>query len=314
MHHNGHDLQLAELLALRSSARKLSFYHRNKANATQSGNYRSHFRGRGMDFDEVRLYQPGDDIRHLDWRVTARRQVPHTKIFREERERPIYLLVDFRSTMYFGTRVAFKSVVAAKIAALLSWVAVETGDKVGAILVTPKKPIILRPETRHRGALMLLQELTKMSTQKPQCYEPNTLALLESFDLLHHIVRPNGMVFVISDFYGIHASDLNTLQTIAKKQQLMSLMVYDSLEENLPTQGLLAFANQENRLNLQCSLSMNQRYHQQFQEKIKSFGLWHHNNAAQWACVRTDDNLEAVVGRILSKNFRSAVSKSERIV
>lgn len=314
MHHNGHDLQLSELLALRSSARKLSFYHRNKANATQSGNYRSHFRGRGMDFDEVRLYQPGDDIRHLDWRVTARRQVPHTKIFREERERPIYLLVDFRSTMYFGTRVAFKSVIAAKIAALLSWVAVETGDKVGAILVTPQKPIILRPEARHRGALVLLQALTTRSAQRPDYYESNTLALLESFELLHQIVRPNGMVFVISDFYGINASDLNTLQSIAKKQQLISLMIYDSLEENLPTQGLLAFANQDSRLSLQCSLPMNQQYHHQFQERIKSFSRWHHNNAAQWACVRTDDNLDTVVGRILSKNFRSTVSKSQRTV
>lgn len=238
MNNNGHDLQLSELIALRPSARRLSFHHRNKANATLGGAYYSHFRGRGMDFDEVRLYQAGDDLRHLDWRVTARRQVPHTKIFREERERPIYLLVDFRASMYFGTRVAFKSVIAAKIASLLSWAAIESGDRVGAVLVTAAGPIILRPQARQKGALLILKQLAELTTHEPSDYESSALPLLESFGVLQQVVRPNGLVFIVSDFQGINASDLTVLQSVAVKQQLVSMMVYDPLEENLPTGAL----------------------------------------------------------------------------
>jgi uncharacterized protein (DUF58 family) len=311
---NGHDLPLSELIALRSSVRGLSFDHRQKANATLGGAYYSQFRGRGMDFDEVRLYQPGDDLRHLDWRVTARRQLPHTKVFREERERPIYLLVDLRSTMYFGTRVAFKSVVAAKIAALLSWAAVESGDRVGAVLVGSEGPVILRAQARQKGALVILQQLAEFSMKQPTHYESDTLPLLESFRTLQKVVRPNGLVFIISDFQGIHVSDLSILQSVVDKQQLMSIMVYDALEEKLPTEGVYTFANHDDRINIRSSATLTQRYSEQFQNKLSTFRQWHHQHGAQWNIIRTDHDIVKTLRRMLHSNKFSHTEHSERAV
>ena len=117
------------------------------------GGYVSPYRGRGMEFEEVRAYQPGDDIRNMDWRVTARTGRPHTKLFREERERPVLFLVDLGPSMAFGTRVAFKSVVAARAAALLAWAARDNGDRIGGIVFAGKRHRELRPAARERGML-----------------------------------------------------------------------------------------------------------------------------------------------------------------
>ena len=120
---------LQSLIALRGEARRLDIAPRGKVLATRSGGHLSRFRGRGVEFDESRVYQPGDDPRNMDWRVTARAAQPHVKLFREERERPVWLLVDMGPRMRFGTRIAFKSVIAAHAAALLAWAAVDQGDR-----------------------------------------------------------------------------------------------------------------------------------------------------------------------------------------
>jgi uncharacterized protein (DUF58 family) len=117
-HSSGVKVSLQDLLALRGEAGRLDLAPRGKILATRSGGHLSRFRGRGMEFDESRVYQAGDDARNMDWRVTARAGTPHIKLFREERERPLWLLVDQGPSMRFGTRVAFKSVVAAQAAAL----------------------------------------------------------------------------------------------------------------------------------------------------------------------------------------------------
>ncbi len=287
----GHTIELSELVALRAYARGLAFRHRVKASATLGGPYHSRFRGRGMDFNEVRLYQPGDDCRNMDWRVTARRDVPHTKVYTEERELPIYLVVDFRSTMYFGTRVAFKSVVAAKIAALLSWIAIESGDRVGALFMTADGPVILPPQARQNGALLILKHLAELSCQQPKDYESSPQPLLDAVTRLQHMARPNGLVFMISDFQGITPSDLPMLLAIAHKQQLTSIFVYDALEEALPMSGQYTFAHNEKRLSMTTSPELANQYHKQFDSKVTDWRNWHHQHNAQWITLRTDENV-----------------------
>ena len=127
-------LTIDELLALRREAMALDLSSNYRVSSTLAGGYRSKFRGRGMDFDEVRLYQPGDDIRNIDWRVTARTGKPHTKLFREERERPVFLLLDQSKHLFFGSRVAFKSVIAARAASLLIWASITAGSRIGGVL------------------------------------------------------------------------------------------------------------------------------------------------------------------------------------
>lgn len=287
----GHDIQLNELVALRASAGGVTFHHRRKVNATLGGAYKSHYRGRGMDFDEVRLYQPGDDLRSVDWRVTARRNTPHTKVYREERERPVYIVVDFRSSMYFGTRVAFKSVIAAKIAAILSWIAVESGDRIGALLITPTGSIILRPQARQKAALVILKKLADLTQQQPHHYHVGQEVVADSFKMLTQVLRPNGLVFLISDFQGIDASTLSGLQYNPQKQQLVSVMVYDALEETLPHRGDYTFADDENRLSIVTSDAVCDSYRAAFSKRQVELRAWHYQHSAKWITLRTDENI-----------------------
>ena len=125
---NGVNVTLEQLIRLRAAARGLELGSRHLAISSQAGGYRSAYRGRGLEFDEVRAYQTTDDARTIDWRVTARRGRPHTKIFREERERPVLVLVDLHPGMYFGSRLRFKSVLASQAAALIAWAAEQSAD------------------------------------------------------------------------------------------------------------------------------------------------------------------------------------------
>ena len=134
-------------------AARLDIGPRGKVLATRNGGHLSRFRGRGMEFDESRIYQPGDDPRNMDWRVTARSGRPHVKLFREKRERPVWLLVDIGPRMRFGTRVAFKSVIAARAAALLAWAAADRGDRVGGMVFDESRSFERRPATRAHGLL-----------------------------------------------------------------------------------------------------------------------------------------------------------------
>ena len=131
----------------------------NHALALQGGNYASPFKGRGMEYDESRLYQPGDDIRNLDWRVTARSGRPYTKLFREERERPVYLWVDYRATMFFATRGSYKAVRAAEMASILAWSANNQGDRVGGIVFSDEVHNELKPRRGKAAVLQLINSL-----------------------------------------------------------------------------------------------------------------------------------------------------------
>ena len=129
---------LQEMIRLRYGARDLTSFPKIQARQILSGGHRSRFRGRGMDFDQVRIYQPGDDIRSIDWRVTARTQVPHTKVFTEERERPILVITDLRGSMFFGSH-QLKSIIACEISAALAWAGLNANDRAGGIIFGQQK-------------------------------------------------------------------------------------------------------------------------------------------------------------------------------
>src|SRR5690554_1851036 len=150
---------VADLLRLRFAARDLKLSARRPARSLLTGGERTRMRGRGIDFEEVRLYQPGDDIRSIDWRVTARTQVPHTKVFREERERPVFMVADQRSPMFFGTRHCFKSVLGAYISAVLAWAALYNSDRVGGLVFGDQAQRDIRPRRSKHAVLELLHQL-----------------------------------------------------------------------------------------------------------------------------------------------------------
>src|SRR4051812_1422822 len=158
-------VNLANLLRLRFAAQDLKLFVKRAVKSQLNGAERTRFRGRGMDFEEVRLYQAGDDVRSIDWRVTARTQVPHTKLYREERERPVFVLVDQRAPMFFGSQRCFKSVLAAHIAANLAWAALNNSDRIGGLIFGDKAQRDIRPRRSKHAVLELLHQLREFNQQ-----------------------------------------------------------------------------------------------------------------------------------------------------
>ncbi len=247
-------VSLQELLALRGEARRLDLAPRGKVLATRSGGHLSPFRGRGMEFDEARIYQPGDDPRNMDWRVTARAGRPHVKLFREERERPLWLLVDQGPAMRFGTRVAFKSVVAAQAAALLAWAAVDRGDRVGGLIFDEQGRFEQKPAARTHGLLPLLQALAMgpgpvrpVGSGTPAMSagigpggagRPRGLRdLSAAAELLVPLALPGSLIVVLSDFAGLTAARAGWLARLGRASEVVLIPIRDPLEELAPPPG-----------------------------------------------------------------------------
>lgn len=220
-------VELTELVGLRRNAPRLAAGAAPPRTAL-GGPRPAPFKGRGMEYDETRPYHPGDDVRHLDWKVTARTGRAHTKLFREERERPVFLWVDYRAPMFFATRGAFKSVLAARTAALLAWGALRQGDRVGGQVVDGPVPRTLRPCRTRQGVLELLQQLV----QTPQTLLAAPAA--PALGRLQAVVRPGSRVILLSDFRRLGEGAEGHLVRLARHSEVVLFFIYDPLEAQLP--------------------------------------------------------------------------------
>ncbi|MGZ5051256.1 MAG: DUF58 domain-containing protein [Methylobacter sp.] len=236
-------VSLKTLIDLAKPAAGLNLKH-SAIGSGQSGGYVSRFKGRGMEFEEARIYQPGDDIRSIDWRVTARTGKPHTKIFREERERPVFISVDNRLAMQFATRGVFKSVLAAKIAALVAWAAQHHGDRIGGQLFTDSVCQELKPQNGKHAVLRFLNAISNGETfdrfQAKTDQGTITLELVLA-RLLHH-ARPGSLVYIVSDFRGINDQAESYLAKLSRHCEVVLIFVYDPLERQLPEKGRYRFS------------------------------------------------------------------------
>lgn len=240
---------LNELIALRARGQAgLVMAARHPAIAASApGAHFSQRKSRGMEFADARPYQIGDDARAIDWRQTARRGRPYTKLFQEEHERPVQLLVDLGPSMRFGTRIAFKSVVAARAAALLAWRAVAAGDRVGGLIWNGAELRARRPQGRHHGVLTLLASLATMSAAPPAA---QALTLATPLRTLTRSLRPGSLVVIISDFATLDSQAQGQIVALAKTTELMLLHVYDSFEEQAPPPGRYRIIDGQRSLSL----------------------------------------------------------------
>ncbi|MCK5354290.1 MAG: DUF58 domain-containing protein [Methyloprofundus sp.] len=253
-------VNLNMLIKLAKPAASLKLFQ-SRIKAPQSGGYVSRTKGRGMEFDEVRLYQPGDDIRSIDWRVTARTGKTHTKLFREERERPIFISVDYRASMQFATRGVFKAVQAAKLAAILAWLAQRHGDRIGGQIFTDTSCRELKPQNGKQAVLHFLNALIKTETQQA------AIDLEQVMGRLSHHVKPGGLVYIISDFRGMNPAIENYLAKLARHCDVIMILVYDPLESHLPAKGRYRFT--DNTTDVVVDTGDKQRmlnYQQKFQQ------------------------------------------------
>lgn len=236
---------LNELIRLRAQALP-ERWQRTAAGSTAPGSHFSYSKSRGMEFVEVRPYQSGDDVRMLDWRQTARRGRPYTKLFQEEHERPVQLLVDLGASMRFGSRVAFKSVLAARAAALLAWRAVAAGDRVGAMVCNGSDMRAIRPQGRHSGVLSVLGCIAAQSA----AYAAHACVLAMPLHMLARTVRPGSQVVVLSDFSTLDAEAEHQILALASASELTLVHIYDGLEAQAPPPGCYRITDGKQSLTL----------------------------------------------------------------
>jgi len=220
---------LEELVALRGAAQGLNLRAGRPALARLYGGHRSAQRGRGLEFEEVRLYAAGDDARSIDWRVTARRSKPHTKLFREERERPVWLLADLHPGMYFGSRRQLKSALLLRAAALLGWAASLGGDRLGAVIADGRgPPRILPPRARNAGVLPVLEALVECQPRAPGAATASSLH--DALCALRPLLQPGSLVLLLSDFAGLDAGSEAVLGGLSVHNECRLLWIGDPLE------------------------------------------------------------------------------------
>ena len=240
--------RFVDLVALRRLARQLNLNKRVRGHR-MLGARRARMSGRGMEFEEVRAYQPGDDARAIDWRVTARLSEPHTKLFHEERERPAIIMLDLRAGMCFGSRRCFKSVLATEAGALLAWASLASGDQVGGLVVGRELGEV-RPRRHRREALRLLRLANAQNNALDMDERGAWPGLADAARGLRRIAATGSTVYAISDFRDIDDEASEQLSLLCRHAKLIALHVSDPLERELPTGGDYAFSDGRERLNL----------------------------------------------------------------
>lgn len=227
-------VDVADLLRLRFS-NMASKLRRHQANANQNGTRLSKLRGRGVDFAEVRSYQPGDDIRTIDWRVTARKNAPHTKVFREEKERPTLVIIDQTHTMFFGSQVRLKSVAAAQVGAIAAWNALAQNDRVGGFVMNLGRGVLHPPKHSATAVARLMNSIAADNAAlNRSCYRPSVDQLAAQLKSVRRNVRSNCRIYVISDFLPSADFWQDSLRSLAQHNDVTALRIFDPLERELP--------------------------------------------------------------------------------
>lgn len=245
---SGWQLSFAELVMYQKYTHLLSNKPGSKVKHHMSGQYLAKTKGRGMEFDEARHYQPGDDVRTIDWRVTARTGKTHTKVFREEKDRPIFVFCDLLPNMRFGSQLLFKSVQASHLSALVAWKAMQNGDKIGGLILSENGLLENKPKSRQQAVLKWLDGLQKthnalpVNHQQPMSDEALADKFSEACAHLRRVAHPGSLVYLISDFQHINDTALQHIFQLQKHCEVVACWINDPIEHSLPKVAAQAFS------------------------------------------------------------------------
>ncbi len=290
-----------ELIGLLPSLGALPSLPSRRVQAPLRGSHASRFRGSGMEFAEVRAYQQGDDVRAIDWRVTARTGRPHSKLFEEEREQPVWLVVDLGPSMRFGTRGCFKSVCAARAAALVAWAAHLEGERVGAIVLGPGAARVDPPARTRRHVLGLVDAFAAASARP--CEEQGE-SLAAALDGLRPRIHTGSRVFVLSDFYALDEAGSpgdrealpTLLRTLARRAALGLVWIHDPLEAEPPPPGRYRVTDGSSAQTLPAaSRRWREAYRQRFERRRAELGALCETGAIELVPLRTDAHVAGVL-------------------
>ena len=269
----GPQVRSEALIACRFGAKLIDITGHTRSFANLAGLRRTRQRGRGVEFDEVRAYSAGDDIRTIDWRVTARSGTAHTKLFHEDREQPVIVAIDQRSTMKFGSQKCFKSVLAAFTGSVILWSALESGERVGGVIMGDDSLADTRPQRSSHAILRIIGDLVRAGEPTPQLGNLK-LSLEDQFGQLDRISRAGAKIFLISDFHDLpSAQNLASLRRLARRCHLVAISISDILEEQLPLQGRYAVTDgvQTSELDTR-SINIRNAFANQYKEHVADIG------------------------------------------
>ncbi|RZS99221.1 DUF58 domain-containing protein [Aquimarina brevivitae] len=251
---------------LLKKVRKIEIKTRRLSDHIFGGEYHSTFKGRGMTFSEVRQYQFGDDVRNIDWNVTARYNEPYVKVFEEERELTMMLMVDVSGSQFFGTQQQFKKEILTEIAATLAFSATQNNDKIGLILFTDQIELYIPPKKGRSHVLRIIRELLEFEPQSKKT------DITEALKFLSNVMKKKAIVFILSDF--ITDAYQHTLKIVGNKHDVTGIRVYDQREEAIPNLGIVAMEDEETGEHMlvnTASKKVRTKYSEYYQERVNYF-------------------------------------------
>ena len=294
-------VSLDELLQLSLLAKKVNFLPNKKINSILSGRHGSKLRGRGMDFLELKTYVQGDDTSNIDWRATRRTNKTYVKVFNEERDRTVHIVLSQQSNMFFGSQGSFKSVQAARLAATVLYSVLHSGDRVGAILFNDEEVLQFKASKSKRNSTQFLKEIVRLNHLLPLRQEqPNPKMLNRALEHLMPQLKHDDLVIIIGDGSGLDDESQAKLTHIAQHNDIIGTLVYDPLERELPDLGSLLFRNNSQFVEVNTSdSSFHKMYEANYQNRLEHFS----NIALMYKIpllqIRTDQDLMVQLQRQL---------------
>ncbi|MDC2964007.1 DUF58 domain-containing protein [Gammaproteobacteria bacterium] len=299
---------LKDLIALRQVAKSIEYQRKQRTTSQMAGLLSSSIKGRGIDFEEVRCYQPGDDVRNIDWKVTARTLNPHTKVFTEEKEKPVFLIVDQSASMFFGSKFTFKSVVAARVASILAWSAHEQGDRIGGLVYSDEAHVNIKAKRGIKTVLSLLNKINELnnglankSINEPVLSEKTRMA--EILRQARRILKAHNSIFLISDFLNTDETSLTEIRSLSRRNKILAVHVFDPIEKQAPRPNLYSISDGLERTTIDTSdKEFAENYGKHYENNLKEIYSIFSGINSPIISINTGEPIEAVFfkNRILS--------------
>jgi uncharacterized protein (DUF58 family) len=266
-------VQLDELVRLQHEASGFSFLPKQPVHSILSGRHNSKLRGRGLNFEELRNYLPGDDTRNIDWKVTARTRTPYVRVYTEEKDRSAWLLIDQRVGMFFGSQTRMKSVVAAEVAAISAWRVLSVGDRVGALIFDDTEISVVPPHRSRERVMQILKQVVQKNqalSARPEL-KPGPGKLNEALKQASILARHDCLVCLISDGDGLNGETRQHISRLAEHNDVITTLIYDPLEKKMPAVGRLRFADGEGQLEADTSnKKLRRQFESEFEQRLLS--------------------------------------------
>lgn len=266
-------VQLDELVRLQHKASGFSFLPRQPVHSILSGRHASRLRGRGLNFEELRDYLPGDDTRNIDWKVTARTRTPYVRVYTEEKDRTVWLLIDQRIGMFFGSKERMKSVVAAEVAAISAWRVLSVGDRVGALVFNDSEISVVPPHRSRERVMQILKRVVEKNhaLNVHSDIKPDAGKLNEALKQVGILARHDCLVCLITDGSGIDSETRKHVTRLCEHNDVLTAFIFDPFEKDIPAAGRLRFAGSEGQLEADTSNSkLRSAFQNDFEQRLQS--------------------------------------------